>query len=329
MNRRRTKHLRLERVAGKRDERSDSVATEEPMEIRLEWPDREGVLNETPVAVTMRTPGDDFDLAAGFLLTEGVVSTRAAIERIRYCANVSPQEYNVVTVELGDAAAFDPTSLARNFYITSSCGVCGKASLEAVANLGCESLKALAMQVPAPVVRSLPTELRRSQPVFQATGGIHAAAAFDEAGTLIVSREDVGRHNAVDKVVGALAMRSRGVSAVFPGRPHAVFPGRSHAVSPGRSHAYDRPDADDSAGAAAASLGLMVSGRASFEIMQKAAMARMPVVVAVGAPSSLAVQFAREFDMTLAGFANRASFNIYSRADRIVSSGEDAGTAGP
>ena len=292
----RSRRVRVNRVEeGAVRTPEDRVATEEPMEIRLEWREGSGVERETPVAVTMRTPGDDFDLAAGFLLTEGVVSSAAAIGGVRYCAKVSPQEYNVVSVTLSDPGAFDPSSLARNFYITSSCGVCGKASLEAVQNLGCENLDGIEFDLPARVVSALPADLRASQPVFQATGGIHAAAAFDADGRILVSREDVGRHNAVDKVVGALAMR---------GDIDLAEPNGSTGLREGPNRR--RPV-----------LGIVVSGRASFEIMQKAAMAHMPAVVAVGAPSSLAVEFAREFGMTLAGFTTDRSFNTYSRPDRI------------
>lgn len=282
MKKRRTGRYRTTRAGAEGPfERTDHVAAEEPLEMRLEWRGSGGERIETPVAVTMRTPGDDFDLAIGFLLTEGVISGAQAITGVRYCGEVSPQEYNVVTVALGDPEAFDPSSLARNFYVTSSCGVCGKASLEAVRNLGCESLDDHRTTVPAQVIRELPERLRGAQPVFRATGGLHAAAAFAAGGEFAAIREDVGRHNAVDKVVGSLAREGA------------------------------------NGGGSDAPPGLVVSGRASFEIMQKAAMARVPVVVAVGAPSTLAVDFARDFGMTLAGFASSSSFNLYSRPDRI------------
>ena len=257
--------------------RGDQVAAEEPLEIRLELDTDNAEHQEVPVAVTMRTPGDDFELAVGFLLTEGVVGNVAAIGRVRYCGNVSPQEYNVVTVTLTDPSAFDPGSLARNFFVTSSCGVCGKASLEAVEQLGCQPFEADDVSMTPAMVRSLPASLRTAQPVFERTGGIHAAAAFTSGGNIEELREDVGRHNAVDKVVGALTMRRGSTEG----------------------------------------LGLIVSGRASFEIMQKAAMAKISSVLAVGAPSSLAVDFAQRFGMTLIGFASSDGFNVYSGDGRL------------
>ena len=258
-------------------ERADSVAVEEPMEIRLEVAGE-----ERPVSVTMRTPGDDFELAAGFLFTEGVVTDPRALGDIRYCRNVDPQEYNVVTARLTDPAAFDASSLTRNFYVTSSCGVCGKASLEAVEVMGCSGAPDGTLDVDEARLRALPDRLREAQRVFERTGGIHAAGIFDADGRVELVREDVGRHNAVDKVVGA-----RVLARVVP--------------------ASDR--------------GLMVSGRSSFEILQKAAMAGFPMVVAVGAPSSLAVTFARRFNMTLLGFAGRGGFNVYSGPERILGVG--------
>ncbi|MDE2653228.1 MAG: formate dehydrogenase accessory sulfurtransferase FdhD [Gemmatimonadetes bacterium] len=263
--------------------RSDSVAVEEPMEVRLEVPGKEGV-REHPVSVTMRTPGDDFELAAGFLFTEGVVTDPHALGEVRYCRDVDPQEYNVVTASLRDPGAFDAASLTRNFYVTSSCGVCGKASLESVEVMGCTAVPDGTLTVADADVRALPDRLRSAQRVFDRTGGIHAAGLFDASGRIALVREDVGRHNAVDKVVGALVL-SRGL----PGS--------------------DR--------------GLVVSGRSSFEILQKAAMAGFPMVVAVGAPSSLAVTFARRFNMSLVGFAKSDGYNVYSGAERIAGLGGD------
>ena len=259
-------------------ERSDSVAVEEPMEVRLEVPGEDGV-REHPVSVTMRTPGDDFELAAGFLFTEGVVTDPGALADVRYCRDVEPQEYNVVTASLRDPGAFDPASLTRNFYVTSSCGVCGKASLESVEVMGCSAVPGGTLAIADADLRALPARLRSAQRVFERTGGIHAAGLFDASGRIALVREDVGRHNAVDKVIGALVL-----SAGLPGS--------------------DR--------------GLIVSGRSSFEILQKAAMAGFPVVVAVGAPSSLAVTFARRFNMTLLGFAKPGGYNVYSGAERVT-----------
>ncbi len=258
--------------------RADSVAVEEPMEVRLEVPG-DGGTREHPVSVTMRTPGDDFELAAGFLFTEGVVTDPRAVADVRYCRDVDPQEYNVVTASLRDPGAFDVTSLTRNFYVTSSCGVCGKASLESVEVMGCQAVPDDTLAIHEAELRALPERLRSAQQVFDRTGGIHAAGLFDTGGGITLVREDVGRHNAVDKVVGALVL-----SGGLPG----------------------------------SELGLVVSGRSSFEILQKAAMAGFPIVVAVGAPSSLAVTFARRFNMTLVGFTKSDGYNIYSGGERIT-----------
>ena len=263
--------------------RSDSVAVEEPMEVRLEVPGEDGV-REHPVSVTMRTPGDDFELAAGFLFTEGVVTDPDALGDVRYCRDVEPQEYNVVTASLRAPGAFDPASLTRNFYVTSSCGVCGKASLESVEVMGCQAVPDGTLAVADADVRALPERLRSAQRVFDRTGGLHAAGLFDASGSIALVREDVGRHNAVDKVVGALVL-----SAGLPGSER----------------------------------GLVVSGRSSFEILQKAAMAGFPMVVAVGAPSSLAVTFARRFNMTLVGFAKSDGYNIYSGPERVTGLGSE------
>ena len=282
MGRRRAAKVRVGRMRdGRFATRGDSVAVEEPLEVRLEVPDGGGV-REHPVSVTMRTPGDDFELAAGFLFTEGVVSDPGAIGDVRYCRSVEPQEYNVVTASVRDREAFDASSLTRNFYVTSSCGVCGKASLEAVEVMGCAPVADGTLALAGSEVRSLPDRLRAAQRVFERTGGIHAAGLFDAAGRVTVVREDVGRHNAVDKVVGALVL-----SRSLPG----------------------------------SGFGLVVSGRSSFEILQKAAMAGFPMVVAVGAPSSLAVSFARNFNMTLVGFAHRDGYNVYAGGERIAGAG--------
>ncbi|MEX2528561.1 MAG: formate dehydrogenase accessory sulfurtransferase FdhD [Gemmatimonadota bacterium] len=265
----------------------DVLATEEPMEIRVTVPPGDqthSAAHTHSVAVTMRTPGHDFELAAGFLFTEGLVTRRRSISRITYCSGDEPQEYNLVEVRLRGGAGFDPTALQRNFYMTSSCGICGKASLEAVENLGCVVFPEATpgnpgLQVDARVLQGIPHGLRAAQPVFGRTGGLHAAGLFNSAGELQSVREDVGRHNAVDKVVG-----------------HAFLEGRtplSNSV-------------------------LAVSGRTSFEILQKAVMAGIPIVVAVGAPSSLAVDFARRFRMTLTGFTRDGGFNVYAGRERIL-----------
>jgi len=274
--RRSTARVEIARVRGdERREVRDVVAVEEPMEIRLAVPDR----GEHRVAVTMRTPGDDFELAAGFLFGEGLIASRGDVVDLRYCTDVEPQEYNIVTVQLAASASFDPASLTRNFYTTSSCGVCGKASLEAVEVRGCAPLPPGEPIVPGAVVRRLPAVLRERQRVFERTGGLHAAGLFRPDGELETLREDVGRHNAVDKVVGERFLA-------------------------GRLPLSDRV--------------LAVSGRASFEIVQKALAAAIPILVAVGAPSSLAVDLAREFAMTLIGFTKPDGYNVYTGRDRIA-----------
>ena len=292
--RRETRRVRIRRFRGGEGgstEVDDAVAAEEPMEIRVAWHRPGGGPETTSVAVTMRTPGDDFELAVGFLLTEGLVRSRREVLEIAYCTGDAPQEYNLVEVRLRPGASFDAGLLNRNFYMTSSCGICGKASLEAVENLGCEPFPVEAggggMQVKPGVVAALPDRLREAQPVFGRTGGLHAAGLFDPEGELLDVREDVGRHNAVDKLIG-------------------------HAFLDRRIPLSDRV--------------LAVSGRASFEILQKALMAGIPFVVAVGAPSSLAVDFARRFRMTLAGFTRGGGFNLYSGEGRVAA-GPSSGDA--
>jgi FdhD protein len=229
----------------------------------------------------MRTPGHDEALAAGFLFGESIIQCAGDIIDIAPCGPAAPDtgHHNVVRVELADGVAVDLGRLQRHFYTTSSCGVCGKASLEAVRALGVAPIGTSAA-FPGPVLTGIPQKLRAAQPVFDETGGLHGAAAFTAAGELVVTMEDVGRHNAVDKVIGQLLLDDR-----LP----------------------------------ASQLGLMVSGRASFELMQKALVAGMPLLAAVSAPSSLAVALAKEFDMTLVGFLRGAAFNIYAGEERIVS----------
>ena len=271
--------MKLERLEpGVRKPRSDQVAVEEPLEIRVEF--LAGASWETrSVSVTMRTPGHDFELAAGFLFSEAILSSREQVREISYCQTEAPQEYNVLSVRLRDNVSFDPTLLTRNFYTSSSCGVCGKASIEAVEVRGCQILPSDTLKMEARLVASLPDLLLEGQSGFKRTGGLHAAGLFDSQGKLEVLREDVGRHNAVDKVVG-------------------------HGFLEGALLRNDKA--------------LVVSGRTSFEIIQKALMAGIPLVVAVGAPSSLAVELARKFNMTLVGFARGRSFNLYAGEERIL-----------
>lgn len=264
-------------VDGRLHERKDVVAVEEPLEIRMEYT-RDGVRHVSAISVTMRTPGNDFELAAGFLSGEGILQHRDQISEINYCQGDEPQTYNIVQVRLRPETPFDPGSLNRNFYMTSSCGVCGKASLEAVEMGGCEALPNEGLTVAAELFTGLPEVLRAGQGLFERTGGIHAAGRFDETGRLLSLKEDVGRHNAVDKIVG-----------------EAFLAGK---LPLGRTI-------------------LAVSGRASFEIMQKAVAAGIPVVSAVGAPSSLAVELAHTFNMTLLGFTRAEGFNIYAGPERV------------
>ncbi len=253
-----------------RGRRDDRLATEEPMEIRLEEPGVE----QRSVAVTMRTPGHDFELAVGFLSTEGLITGLDDVRGVRYCAVPrEEQHYNVVSVAVNRVLAFQAQ---RNFYATSSCGVCGKASLDAI-DVQAAPIGDGPVVTPA-VLTALPERLREAQSVFERTGGLHAAGLFDAAGGAIVSREDVGRHNAVDKAIGSQLLAGRlPLSGVI----------------------------------------MMVSGRASFEIVQKAATAGIPIVCAVSAPSSLAVDAARRFGLTLVGFLRGDRFNVYTRPERI------------
>jgi len=273
-----TSTLKVECVEpGSRQTVKDRVAVEEPMEIRVEFgtPGRREVRS---VSVTMRTPGDDFGLATGFLFSEGFISGREAVQEVTYCQTPETQEYNIVTVRLREDVTFDEGLLNRNFYTSSSCGVCGKASLDAVTTKGCHPLPQGEMSLDAALLPRLPDLLLEKQKGFQRTGGLHAAGLFDEDGKLIIIREDVGRHNAVDKVIG-------------------------QALLEGELPLRDRI--------------LVVSGRTSFEILQKTAAAGIPVLVAVGAPSTLAVELARRFNITLVGFARGQRFNLYAGEGRV------------
>lgn len=253
--------------------RPDKLAAEEPMEIRV---------NGRPLTVTMRTPGGDFDLAVGFLVSEGVVHSADDVASVRYCAGATADgsnTYNVVDVGLAAHVAPPDASLERSFYTTSSCGLCGKASLEAVRTSSAWSVAEDTLRVTPELLAILPERLREAQRVFDSTGGLHAAGLFDAEGNLLCIREDVGRHNAVDKVIG-----------------HALREG----LVPLRNSM------------------LMVSGRASFELVQKAVMAGIPLLAAVSAPSSLAVDLADDNGLTLVGFLRGSSMNIYAGTDRIA-----------
>jgi FdhD protein len=258
--------------------RPDTLVVEEPLEIRV---------GGSALVVTMRTPGDDMDLAAGFLVSEGVVAREDELRAIRYCAGAvadsgettASNTYNVLDVDLSPGVAPPDPSLERSFYTTSSCGLCGKASLDAVRTQTRFDVSADPMTVGADVLAVLPDRLREAQATFDKTGGLHAAALFTPDGELLVLREDVGRHNAVDKVVGWALREGR-------------LPLAGHV--------------------------LLVSGRASFELTQKAWMAGIPLLAAVSAPSSLAADLADEAGMTLVGFLRGPSMNVYTHDHRVV-----------
>jgi FdhD protein len=271
----------------------DFLAVEEPLEIRLNV--KNTLKNDDRnVAITMRTPGNDEELAVGFLFTEGLLHSASGI------SGISSPARNVVTVSLaaedGGETAVDLDRLERHFYLSSSCGVCGKASIQAIEASGCTAPPRDRPMLDRDVIHQLPGALRSRQMAFDRTGGLHAAALFDSAGTLLDLREDVGRHNAVDKLIGAALLGQASLSQTSPGHSSLGSPtGRSSA---GNIPLHDRI--------------LMVSGRASFELVQKALMAGIAVMAAVGAPSSLAVETALRFGMTLAGFVRDGRFNVYS-----------------
>jgi FdhD protein len=254
--------------------RADYLVSEEPLEIRLINP-------QQTIAVTMRTPGSDFELAAGFLCGEGAIEKREDLEKISYCVDPNidgKQRYNIVNVALKEGLQLNLPSLERHFFTTSACGVCGKASIESIKVRGCTVISNTRSLAPE-IIYSLPDKLRSAQGIFTATGGLHAAALFDFQGQLLKLREDVGRHNALDKLIGSAFL------------------------------ANELP-LDESI--------VMVSGRSSFEILQKCIVAGVPIVCAVSAPSSLAVSLAKEFGITLIGFLRGQRFNIYSGNERIA-----------
>jgi FdhD protein len=257
--------------------RPDDLAAEEPLEIRV-GPAGSG--RRAPLAVTMRTPGHDIDLAMGFLLTEGIIGTAGDVLTAQLCAGAeTPNTYNVVDVVLDDAVPPPVTDPSRNFYTTSSCGVCGKASIDAVRTRSRFAVADDSLTVDARVLAGLPDTLRAAQRTFDRTGGLHAAGLFDAAGRLLVLREDVGRHNAVDKVIGWALREGR-------------LPLSGHL--------------------------LLVSGRASFELTQKAWMAGLPLLAAVSAPSTLAAELADEAGMTLVGFLRGPTMNVYTGTHRVT-----------
>ncbi len=271
----------LSRIDGERTTpQTDCLAAEEPMEIRLSYV-LQGRRRQRTVSVTMRTPGHDRELAAGFLYTEGIISSAHDILAMHDCRNG-----NKIRIHLRPEVTVDLARLKRHVYTSSSCGVCGKTSLEAVQSCIRVSLPENSPQVSPELIHSLPEKLRQAQAVFEQTGGLHASALFSKSGDLIWIREDVGRHNALDKVIGrALLTRTLPLSETI----------------------------------------LLVSGRASFELVQKAVMAGIPILAAVGAPSSLAVELAEQHGMTLLGFVRQNRFNLYCGSSRICCKEAPAG----
>jgi FdhD protein len=256
----------------------DLLAVEEPLEIRLGFGPA-GYREQRSLAVTMRTPGHDLELVIGFLFAEGIIRRYDEVESIHHCLQVrhADEEENVVRVELAAGVMPDMEKLQRNFYVTSSCGVCGKSSIESLRTV-CAAPVDYGLKITADVIEQLPDRLFQHQAVFAHTGGLHAVALFDGHGAVELVREDVGRHNAFDKVVGASLLQ--------------------HSLPLSRSM-------------------VLVSGRASFELVQKAVVAGVPVLAAVGAPSSLAVDLARHYGLTLLGFVRDGRFNIYCGAERL------------
>lgn len=283
------KIIRRVKSGGETTDESDALAVEEPLEIRLGFFDENGRRAHKSISITMRTPGDDFEFAAGFLFTEGIINSVDQIRQIKHCGIPAKNgvSNNTVRVDLRADVKIDFKKLERHFYTTSSCGVCGKTSLEALQTGACALPERANPIFARETIHRLPESLRARQNVFDCTGGLHAAALFNSAGEMMNLREDVGRHNAVDKLVGSEFLA-------------------------GKAPVSDKL--------------MLVSGRASFELVQKALMAGIPILAAVGAPSSLAVELARETGMTLLGFVRDNRFNIYCGAQRIEgenSSGEE------
>jgi FdhD protein len=258
---------------------SDVVAVEEPLGIRLGYSRPDGSRAEEDVSITMRTPGHDADLAVGFLFTEGIIHSRAEVQGVVPRGQPDANGLvNSVRVDLAPGVKVDFKRLERHFYTSSSCGICGKASLDLVAVQGRFDLQEAPFRIDAAALERLPPALSSVQEVFEQTGGLHASGLFDSSGAIVAVREDVGRHNALDKLIGDALLRDRVPLTDF---------------------------------------GIVVSGRASFELMQKAKMGGCALVAAVGAPSSLAVELAAQFGITLVGFLKERRFNVYSRPDRI------------
>jgi FdhD protein len=274
------KYISLAKVVeGESSNQKDALAIEEPLEIRLEYglPTHRKLQN---ISVTMRTPGNDAELAAGFLFTEGIVKDAREIAAVEHCfIACAENKENVIQVSLKPGAIPHLQNTERNFYTTSSCGVCGKGSINAIRTVSSFTFNTDNIAISAEILYLLPELLREKQAVFADTGGLHASALFDVSGDLLLVREDVGRHNALDKLIGAALNKN--------------WLPLNQSV-------------------------LLLSGRASFELVQKAAMAGIQIIAAVGAPSSLAVELAEEFNITLAGFLRGNRFNIYTSPQRII-----------
>lgn len=269
----------IELVKFRNDSKSDELdvlAVEEPLEIKLGFGSA-GNRKQQSLAVTMRTPGHDLELALGFLFTEGIITSMEDVTHIDHCKDGDGERSeNVVRVEVTPARKLDWNRFQRHFYMSSSCGICGKASIENLEN-ECAIIQS-ELRVSSSLIHSLGDKMRKAQNVFNHTGGLHATALFDEKGELILMREDIGRHNALDKVIGAMLFKKQ-------------IPLENRII--------------------------MLSGRSCFELIQKAAMARVPLVVSVGAPSSLAVATSQKLGLTLCGFTRNNSFNVYSNPERI------------
>lgn len=272
-------HKKIKKVSGNAiTDMDDLVAVEEPMELKLNYLNN-GIPTEKSVSITMRTPGYDFELAAGFLFTEGILSAPDDLDYINYCQQTTQDsKENVVKAVLKKDVLVNLSSAERNFYISGSCGVCGKTSIEAIEQNACFKID-FDLRIKQQLIFGMVLQMQAEQVNFKYTGGIHACALFDETGKMILLREDIGRHNALDKLIGHFVLKNK-------------LPLDKHL--------------------------LLLSGRISFELVQKAAMAGISIVVAVGAPSSMAISTAEKFGITLIGFLKEKSMNIYTHAERIV-----------
>ena len=270
----------IRRVSGKKDRKvSDLVVVEEPLEIRIGYGE-ETARQQVTITVTMRTPGDDEHLCLGFIYTEGMVSSAHNVVSAKYCSNVGVENggNNVMRVELTADILFNPNDFQRNFYTNSSCGVCGKASIDHVKQT-CKPVPDTSLMVSRKSILQLPLKLELAQDVFKHTGGLHACGLFEQNGKLVLHKEDVGRHNALDKLIGHMLLENK------------------------------LPASDKI---------LMLSGRISFELVQKAVRAGIPIIAAVGAPSSLSISLAEEYGVTLVGFLRDKGFNIYTGFQQII-----------